>query len=608
MPSRDERSREHLFPLGTATPERFQLPPPNIDQIDIPTRDRTRHARTLREQLATVRNESRATREDQEIDLHEGLGIQIEFESFPDISLAFESLSRENQGIELLNVRHGDNQTFATVFVPDGKLEHFEKLIADYVEERKDRNRRPLDHRKLIDTVQAIRTATLEALWTDDLDAFPQSDDEVFWWEIWLPARKDRDAFIAQFRVNASNSDITIAEPELRFPERSVVLAQTSAGQLKHSLLTLNSIAELRRAKETADFFDSLEGNEQTEWLDDLLARMNYTAPADSVPHVCILDTGITRGHPFVINAIGLGDLHTIEPAWGVDDGHGHGTEMAGLALGGDLTALLDDDAPIEIAHRLESVKLLPGSGANGNDPVHHGHITVQAVSRPEITAPNRARVFGMAITARDNRDRGRPSAWSAAIDSLASDAGEDGKTPRLFIVSAGNVMDNRAWANCPTSNSSDSVHDPAQAWNALTVGACTDLVHITEPDTGAYRCIAPSGGLSPFSTTSVIWESHWPIKPDVLFEGGNAANDGTGAISFPSLSLLTTSHRPTERLFTTAKRHERGHRTGGAIGSTDYGSISKAPPGDGARSDRPFSRMDRSNALRFLAARSNSF
>ncbi len=62
------------------------------------------------------------------------LGYRLEFESFPDIALAFESLSRENQGIELFNVRHGEQRTYATVFVPDGKLEHFENLIRDYLE------------------------------------------------------------------------------------------------------------------------------------------------------------------------------------------------------------------------------------------------------------------------------------------------------------------------------------------------------------------------------------------------------------------------------------------------------------------------------------------
>jgi len=96
-------------------------------------------------------------------------------------------------------------------------------------------------------------------------------------------------------------------------------------------------------------------------------------------------------------------------------------------------------------------------------------------------------------------------------------------------------------------------LHDPAQAWNALTVGACTDLCHITEPDAGDYEPIAPSGGLSPFSTTSLTWQPHWPLKPDVVLEGGNAAKDPLGAVSMPSLSLLTTYYRPTDRIFTTA-------------------------------------------------------
>ena len=34
--------------------------------------------------------------------INEGLGIQVEFESFPGIELAFESLARERSGIEPL--------------------------------------------------------------------------------------------------------------------------------------------------------------------------------------------------------------------------------------------------------------------------------------------------------------------------------------------------------------------------------------------------------------------------------------------------------------------------------------------------------------------------
>ena len=45
----------------------------------------------------------------------------------------------------------------------------------------------------------------------------------------------------------------------------------------------------------------------------------------------------------------------------------------------------------------------------------------------------------------------------------------------------------------------------------------------------------------------------HWPLKPDVVLEGGNAAKDSLSAVAMPSLSLLTTHYRPVKRLFTTA-------------------------------------------------------
>ena len=72
-------------------------------------------------------------------------------------------------------------------------------------------------------------------------------------------------------------------------------------------------------------------------------------------------------------------------------------------------------------------------------------------------------------------------------------------------------------------------------------------------PPALGYTPIAPDGGLSPFSTTSLTWQQHWPLKPDVVFEGGNAAEDALSAVRMPSLSLLTTHHIPADRLLTTA-------------------------------------------------------
>ena len=98
----------------------------------------------------------------------------------------------------------------------------------------------------------------------------------------------------------------------------------------------MNSIAELHRARETAGFFDALTLPEQSEWMADLLERASFNGGAEQ-PYVCLLDTGVNRAHPLIEPALAAADLHTVEPGWGLQDDHGHGTAMAGLALAGNL-------------------------------------------------------------------------------------------------------------------------------------------------------------------------------------------------------------------------------------------------------------------------------
>ena len=542
----------HFILSGTSETEAYRSPLRGKDP-EIKAQNRAQHGRKLRRQIDKLRSNADAARAVQhEAGVEEG--IQVEFESFPDIKRAFENLAREHWGIELLNIRRENNLTYATVFVPDGKLGHFERLIHNYLIEKQDKNGKTIDNRKLIDTIREIRIASLRSLWTDAVEMFPTIDDEPFWWEVWLPIRGNQEATAEAFGERAETLGMRVAQGSLMFPERTVLLARASLEQMQGSLAILNNIAELRRAKETAEFFEGILIDEQNEWLNDLLARIRYPSKEENVPCICLLDTGVNRGHPLLTPALVADDLHTVDPAWGVDDTHGHGTQMAGLALTGDLTELLAGSDSVELNHRLESVKLLPHDGANEEDSRYHGYLTKEAVARPEITAPLRRRVFSMTITARDNRDRGKPSAWSAALDSLAADVDGYGAYPRLLIVSAGNVEDLNAWSNYPASNDSDGIHDPAQAWNVLTVGACTNLDRIDNPDASKFKPIAPAGGLSPFSTTSLIWEPYWPLKPDIVLEGGNAAQDSQSAVWMSSLSLLTAHHQPTDRLFTTAR------------------------------------------------------
>jgi hypothetical protein len=78
----------------------------------------------------------------------------------------------------------------------------------------------------------------------------------------------------------------------LEFPERTVLLAYAGRQKFSSGTLLLNTISELRRAKETAAFFDELPPAEQNAWADDLKARLVVPENPSSSPVVCILDTG----------------------------------------------------------------------------------------------------------------------------------------------------------------------------------------------------------------------------------------------------------------------------------------------------------------------------
>ncbi len=554
--SQDSRKQPHFFLGATGVTERFTSPSSPINKPPIPQPDRQSHGEKLRGDLAVIKSVQKELKDTVNTDdLNGPVGIQIEFQSLPNIELPFSSLSseRSNDGaknIEVLNVIQLEDKTIATVFVPDGKIEVFEKKINAYLENKTNRSGNPADNRALINTISSIRTAELEALWTDSPEVFPEDENAILWWEIWLPIRGNRQSIIDDFTHLAGQSGMTVSSAIVKFPERSVLLAKGSKKQLLSSPLILNSIAELRLAKETADFFDNLEITEQRDWATELLSRTTFDEHSNV--RVCILDTGITSGHPLLSPVIDDDDCHSVEPDWDTADAHGHGTEMAGLAIWGDLTNALESTTTRNIRHRLESVKLLRSNGDNSDK--HLGEITSQGASLPIIDNPHYKRVYSMAVTANDNRDRGRPSAWSASMDNLAVDYTGDGESPHLFIISAGNVTRDLQDINIyPELNLIEDVHDPAQAWNVLTAGAYTEKVTILE-DAPDYKAMAPSGGLSPFSSTSVSWYDHAPIKPELVLEGGNLAVDDSVAVDMQSLSLLTVHRNITDRLFTTTR------------------------------------------------------
>lgn len=117
----------------------------------------------------------------------------------------------------------------------------------------------------------------------------------------------------------------------------------------------------------------------------------------------------------------------------------------------------------------------------------------------------------------------------------LAADYDGNGQFPRLFVLSAGNTEGELAWSTYPASPTTNGIRDPGQAWNSINRWRLHQQDSITELDAQHYEPIAPTGGLSPYTTTGAGWSNAWPLKPDVVFEGGNVGKSSTGSAGISS-------------------------------------------------------------------------
>lgn len=476
-------------------------------------------------------------------------GLYLEVGSRPGEKLKKDSLG--SSGVELLRVAsevaNGVTTEIATVFATAKGVENLRKKVEQFgAENMPDKEKdgvtvpgRP-KNADLVQSLGAIVEAGLRALWRSPPNKFPAGSGSVHW-EIWLEPDQ-AEAFVTR----AADYGVAIGADRLHFPEDTVVTGEASRDQLSLAVRRLGAVRALAAPTVTADFFDELDVVEQAAWVSDLAQRANWPDGAD-VGYLTLMDTGISRAHPLVQPVLAAQDRHAANPGWGVEDIKGHGTALAGLALFGDLTPRLQDMLPFTVGYRLESVKLIPDAGFNP----HHllGAVTRNGVDAVEVT--ERRRTFALATTTSDDTPHdGAPTSWSSEIDQLAAGVSGIRDVPRLILNSAGNTDANSFGAGhyLETCDHADSeLESPAQAWNAICVGAFTEKTMM--PAGEAIAALAPFGDLSPASRTA-SWSSQWPLKPDIVMEGGNWTS-ATPPMTHGALSLLTTSHQYPIRSFT---------------------------------------------------------
>jgi hypothetical protein len=531
------RNLPHLYLRGNGKPETYtsKLKPP---RRPLPQRDRTTHAARLRTAIIAALEAANVRRTEREPALRpETPGFYLDFEIQPGSENAAELLENRRKQIELVSVRQETENApaMATVFVPDTAADHFLRKIEAY--RTKDTKKGKPKNQELIARIQNVALAALRSLYTDDPALFPHAGERL-WWEVWI-----REGYLETFEAVARRLEVPAQQQRLVFPEREVRLVFGNEITIARLFLNSDAIAEIRMARDTPALFVDWTNVEQAAWGADLAGRLVMPEGRDVA--VCMLDTGVTQAHPLLTAALDPRDVHTYDPTWPGGDERGHGTNMAGTTLYGDLMPLLADIGPISITHCLESVKILPDHGEN--EPRLYGAITGESIARAEISAPDRRRAVCMAVTSDIGTNRGRPSSWSAAIDQLCFG---DQTASRLILISAGNIRDGISKAAYQFRNETEPIENPAQAWNAITVGAYTEKTTIVDPTYADWEPIAPAGDLCPSSRTSVMWERQWPIKPDVVLEGGNWAALEDESDCPDDLGILTTYRDPTTRHF----------------------------------------------------------
>jgi len=515
--------------------------------VSFPKRDDPRaHASYISRKLNECRQQDLTQKQVAAIRHKEG--TYLEFTGVEHHDLCTKAFDNYTAGIRLLNVREENGTTKATVYVPAAKTGYFLEKVRAYSEslDTLAEGKNPKNN-DLVRSIEDVKLALLEAFWVGKVTDMPTN--VPVWCEVWLRyERTDYTLAEQDFLTCCEELGAEVNRHHIVFPERLVRLVKATHAQLTGLLESCNYLAEIRRLQEPTSFFDELSGREQSEWVDDLIARTTFHPSNASV---CVLDTGLMAAHPLLEPAIDTNHVQAVEQHWGSSDHNGHGTEMSGIALYHDLKTKLDCDAAVDVYHSLESVKILPPHGEN--PPELYGSITERAVALAEIAHPNTDRSICMAITSSEyNTGDGSPTSWSAAIDNISAGVGSEDEK-RLFFISAGNVECTEIQTvGYPQANELHVIESPGQSWNALTVGAYTKDICIQSNEFEGFSPVADSGQLSPYSATSMLFSKKWPVKPEILLDGGNIATNGTDYASCADLSLLTTGKNHMIRPFST--------------------------------------------------------
>jgi hypothetical protein len=260
-------------------------------------------------------------------------------------------------------------------------------------------------------------------------------------------------------------------------------------------------------------------------------------------PRLVIIDSGIATGHPLFTDGTGhtiIGRQRNFLPEtfeandYTADDiDEGHGTAVASIAAYGSLSEFLLNQALDRFpSFWIENAKVMfPSSKINNvgsnRQPSFHPHQIPKQLMRTIVeyfhqSQPDKCKIFNLSAGSAPHRLKSPMSNWAEEIDNLSA------RNDILFIVAAGNININEIAAISKISGGyprylldpRSRLRNPAQAYNAIAVGAIANSDILPAHLRGREISISPIRHPSPFTRTGTMIDD--VVKPDIVECGGN--------------------------------------------------------------------------------------
>ena len=387
----------------------------------------------------------------------------------------------------------------------------------------------------MIEPINAIKPADIHALYTstEDFDKLP--DNKAFLFELWITKTKEYDT-VKLSDVLDKLAILKAGKNHLDFDGVDVWMIKATKQQLCELPLSIGYIEGVRPYHQPSILIKNR--SESREWSELIEGEIQFALDKDST-RIGLLDSGVNNAHKLLAPALPNDRMKSAISVPDTTDHSDHGTGMAGLMLYGDLTDITyRHGGPIIIEQDLASVKIV--ENGHTTDPDFYGAVIEDAIYQAQAMG---ASIQCMAVTDGTSYD-GKSTSSSASLDESIY---HNGKCDRLVLVSAGNIEPPEVDAtNYLESCKANAVQSPAQAWNALTVGAYTEKTIVTDE---SYKALAAPGNLSPMSRSSWSWRNGCN-KPEIVMEGGNIAYHPVfQTTTHPDLSLITTCQDLAESL-----------------------------------------------------------